>query len=100
VAPEPRFEWFAVHPERWDTDTSDRSSLREYLEARATTGQRTEIIAFELTFYREADRTGNFRFTLAQRTAEQATEASGKGAVDCDTGLIMVWTVGSQKPTL
>ena len=99
VAPKPRFQWFSVDPERSNSDATDRASLREFLGAQVAAGQQTELISFDFTFYRAEDRTGNFAFRLAQRSSEaQPTEAAGKGAVDCDTGLIMVWTVGPREP--
>ena len=100
VAPTPRFQWFSVNPERLNADASDRASLREFLGAQVAVGQKTDLISFDFTFYRAEDRTGNFAFRLAQRSREaQPTEAAGKGAVDCDNGLIMVWTVGPRVPS-
>jgi hypothetical protein len=88
-----------VNPERLNGDASDRASLREFLGAQVTVGQQTELISFSFTFYRAEDRTGNFAFRLSQRSPEaQPTEADGKGAIDCNTGLIMVWTVGPRAP--
>ena len=99
VAPTPRFQWFSVNPERLNADASDRASLGEFLGAQVAVGQQTELISFSFTFYRAQDRTGNFAFRLSQRGVEaQPTEAAGKGAIDCDTGLIMVWTVGPRVP--
>ena len=100
VASEPRFQWFSVNPERLDADASDRASLREFLGAQVAASQEAELISFDFTFYRAEDRTGNFAFRLAQHSREaQPTEAAGKGAVDCDTGLIMVWSVGPREPS-
>ncbi len=100
VARTPRFQWFSVNPERLNADASDRASLGEFLSAQVAVGQQTELISFSFTFYRAEDHTGNFAFRLSQRSAEaQPTEAAGKGAIDCDTGLIMVWTVGPRGPS-
>lgn len=98
VASEPRFQWFAVNPERWETEASDRASLRAFLEARIAVSERTDLVSFDFNSYRDEDRTGNFGFRLAQRSdVDEPTEASGKGAVDCDTGLIMMWSVGPRE---
>ena len=100
VAPKPQFQWFSVDPERLNAAAYDRSSLREFLEAQVTAGQQIELISFTFTSFRDEDRTGNFGFRLAQRSeAEQPMEAVGKGAIDCDTGLIMVWSVGPREPS-
>ena len=100
VAPKPQFQWFSVDPERLNAAAYDRGSLREFLEAQVTAGQQTELIFFSFTSFRVEDRTGHFGFRLAQRSqAEQPTEAVGKGAIDCDTGLIMVWSVGPREPS-
>lgn len=87
VASEPRFEWFSVDPDRLGTDSYDRSSLRQFFEDLAGSEPEFEIVSLDFNFYRQTDRSRNFEFQLADRR--------GKGAIDCDTGLIVVWSMGA-----
>ena len=100
VAPKSQFGWFSVDPERLNDAAHDRASLREFLAAQVTAGQQVKLISFNFTSFRNEDQTGHFGFRLAQRSgAEPPTEAVGKGAIDCDTGLVMVWSVGPREPS-
>ncbi len=90
VASEPRFQWFSADPERIGVnESSDRSTLRQFFADQTASGYEYEVTSLDVNFYRSTDRTGNFQFELSDR--------SGKGAIDCDTGLIMVWTMGPQE---
>jgi hypothetical protein len=95
VVGEPRFQWFSVSPERLDAEASNRDSLSTFFATQVADSYQAEVQSFGFNFYRSEDRTGNFEFRLAQRSDSVGTSAvSGKGAIDCDSGLVMVWTVG------
>jgi hypothetical protein len=90
IASEPRFEWFSVDPDRLGADSFDRSNLRAFFAELAESAPEFEVVSVDFNFYRQTDRTGNFEFQLADRR--------GKGAIDCDSGLIMVWSMGAPEP--
>lgn len=95
VAPEPRFLWFSVDPERLNSAASDRTTLLGFFQDMISAEIQTEVASFTFNSYRAQDRTGNFGFHLRQRSADgPATEVAGKGAIDCETGHVMLWTVG------
>ena len=82
-----RFEWYSENPYRNNEAALDLSTLDAYLASRHTAGHRLVISELSFVEYRAEDRTGNFTFV-----AEDAATLAGKGAIDCDTGKIMVWS--------
>jgi len=82
-----RFEWYSENPYRLNDDAYNRSTLDSYLAMRHAEGHHLELTQFGYTGYRDQDRTGNFTFIAAN-----AATVTGKGAIDCDTGMIMVWS--------
>lgn len=46
VATEPRFQWFAVNPERVDLEASDRTTLRGFFDAQVAARQHIELIEY------------------------------------------------------
>ncbi len=46
---------------------------------------------FSLNGYRSEDNTGHFEMVLSR----SELVLKGKGAIDCDSGKIMVWVVGA-----
>jgi hypothetical protein len=81
-----RFEWYSENFLRNNDEARDRSTLDTYLARRHAEGHRLELTHFAFGAYRDVDRTGHFTFAAA----DAATDF-GKGAIDCDTGRIMVW---------
>lgn len=98
VAPSLRFGWFSVDSERLGSDAKDRSTLGSYLRNRVDALEQTELLEFDFSSYRAQDRTGHFAFRFAQRSTDYGdATVIGKGAIDCDTGLIIVWSVGPRE---
>jgi hypothetical protein len=48
-------------------------------------------VSFSFNDYRKVDDTGNFGFVLRN---EAGSRIAGKGAVACETGKIIVWSMG------
>jgi ribosome modulation factor len=99
-APAGRFQWYAngVRPaRRLDSAASDRGSLLAYLLRRQARHERITLVALDFNGYRAADRTGHFAMRL-RRTADDLPggpqRLGGKGAVDCDSGGLMVLGIG------
>jgi hypothetical protein len=82
-----RFEWYSEDPYRNNDEARNRSTLDTYLARRHSEGHRLELTNFAFGAYRDVDRTGHFTFVAAD-----AATLGGKGAIDCDTGRIMVWS--------
>lgn len=99
IAAEPRFVWFSVDPERLSmTAASDRSTLRSFLDGKIATSVQYEIANLDVASERGSDRSRSFNFEMIERIDGQPpTHARSRGAVDCDTGLIMVLSVGTRE---
>jgi hypothetical protein len=82
-----RFQWYSENPYRNNEAAFDLSTLDAYLASRHAAGHRLVIDGPYFVEYRAEDRTGHFTFV-----AEGAATIAGKGAIDCDTGKIMVWS--------
>jgi hypothetical protein len=82
-----RFQWYSENHYRNNDEARDRSTLEAYLARRHSEGHRLELTHFAFGAYRDVDRTGHFTFVAAD-----AATPVGKGAIDCDTGRIMVWS--------
>ena len=90
-APEDRFQWFYDAVTRHGEEAQDRSSLDSYLAQQHTSGDSLQLMNFSFNGYRSEDNTGHFEMVLSR--SELVLE--GKGAIDCDSGKIMVWVVGA-----
>jgi hypothetical protein len=99
VAAEPRFQWFSVDPERLSmTAASDRSTLRSFLDGKIASSVQYEVADLDVASDRGSDRSRSFNFEMIERIDGQPpTHARSKGAIDCDTGLIMVLSVGTRE---
>lgn len=84
-----RFQWYSERPQRLNDAAFDRSTLDAYLAMRHAEGDRLDLYGFDYNGYRAEDRTGHFSFVVSR---SDGTTAMGKGAIDCDTGKIMVWS--------
>jgi hypothetical protein len=99
IADSPTFVSFAVNPERFDESATNRSTLRAFLKSDVVDGRRMELLEFN-TFYNADNGTGDFNFRLRQTLSDGTTTvAIGKGATDCGTALIVLWTVGPREPS-
>ena len=85
-----RFEWYSENHYRNNDESRDRGTLDTYLGRRHAEGHRLELTYFVFGAYRDIDRTGHFVFVAADLATQHFD--FGKGAVDCDTGRIMVWS--------
>ena len=86
-----RFQWYSEPPDRLDSAAFDRSTLDSYLATRHEDGHHLEVSEFRFNGYRPIDRTGHFGFVVLQ---DAKVQVDGKGAVDCVSGKIMVWSLG------
>jgi hypothetical protein len=101
-APPVRFQWYSngVEPGvRLDEPARDRSTLLGYLQQRQAMREHIVVEAVDFNGYRDADRTAHFRMLL-RRAADDIPggprQLGGKGAVDCDTGRLMVISIGAR----
>lgn len=100
-APATRFQWYsngAAPGVRLDQAAADRGTLLGYLLRRQGRHERFAVTWFKFNGYRASDRTGHFGLRLhraADDLPEGSQRLSGKGAVDCDSGKLMVVSIGS-----
>lgn len=83
-APEPAFQWYSENGRREGVAAYDRSTLAEYLTQREEQADHLELLNVT------PSSGGNFGFTV-RRTAEPLPS---KGAIDCRSGLFIVWSLG------
>lgn len=90
--------WYSVGsgdgaPAGASTTVTDREALRRYLAARHRQGER-----YRLRVLRISAR-GGIEFYLRRRAGDLSgglwVAVEGKGAIDCDTGSLTVWSMGS-----
>jgi hypothetical protein len=98
VAHRPTFQWYSDNVANGRIGlrvASNRSTLSAYLKERQNHGDR--ITLWQLALSPPDHGVGNFDFIL-RRTADDIpsdlTITAGKGAADCRTGLVMVWSMG------
>lgn len=92
----PTFKWFSDAPARIGNgktvsriyDPFDRSTLDAYLDERRAGGDRLRLVSFD--FVGVSQGAASFAFVLERPDGI----AQGKGAVDCRSGLMAVWSVG------
>lgn len=81
----------------------DSDKLRKYLNRRTAVNERIYLLEIDVAYERARD-VAHVAYNLL-RTADDLTdyaeEAGGKGAIDCDSGRIAVWSMGQgPKPQL
>jgi hypothetical protein len=81
----PVFQWYSERGLRQGAAAYDRSTLDAYLTGRERQGDRQDLL--DVT---SSDSGRDFTFT-ARRAGE---EFLSKGAVDCGSGLFVVWSLG------
>lgn len=79
--------------------TGDSDELREYFDRRIAQNERIYLLEIDVAYERARD-VAHVAYNLL-RTADDLTgyaeEAGGKGAIDCDSGRIKVWSM-AQSP--
>ena len=95
--------WYSVT--EWSPRTGKRhfvayepSKLERYFERRARRHERLHLLEIEVA-YERAGNLGHVAYVVA-RAADDLTgfgDAVGKGAIDCATGRIAVWSMGHDK---
>jgi len=98
-APAGRFQWYSnsVPPGRRLDDATDRASLLGYLRHRQARHERIAVVAVDDIGYRDSDRTAHFAMLLRRRADDLPggpQPLGGNGAVDCDSGRLMVVGIG------
>ncbi len=87
----PEFQWYSEPPDRLEgrrVSPYDYGSLDEYLLGQHVHGERLELVS--VNYAESGGRVGNFGF-VARRNGEVI---QSKGAVDCTTGLFIVFSLG------
>ena len=98
----PGMEWYSVT--EWSRDTGKRhfvsngydpKKLESYFQRRAEQHERVHLLEIDVA-YEPARNIGHVAYAL-ERTADDFPDSDpiviGKGAIDCDTGRIAVWTM-------
>lgn len=90
-ADEGKFQWYSEPPDRLHEAAHDRASLDQYLSDRHAEGDRLRLVELNHNGYRSFDKTGHFDFSVRRNEVD---DVIGKGAIDCLSGGIMVWSLG------
>lgn len=99
IASADRFAWFSVD-ERQDSDAFDRASLGDFLQAWSDTGEVLRLVDMD-TEYELARNITHIAFNVERSGSAPSgsgVAVAGKGAVDCESGTIMVWSMGTTHP--
>jgi hypothetical protein len=100
-APVPRFRWYSVSAPpgvRLNRSAMDRGTLLGYLARRQGSHERIDVEQVTFNGYRATDHTGHFAMELRRRADDVSggwQRLSGKGAVDCGSGKLMVVSIGT-----
>lgn len=99
VAPASSFGWFSVSGvgERLNDDAYDRAGLGDYLQQRADAGEELRLVAMD-TEYERARNVTHIAYNVNRDAPDSQDGAGlvvGKGAIDCESGKIMVWSMGT-----
>lgn len=90
-ANEDKFQWYSEPPDRLQEAARDRATLDQYLSARHADGDRLQLVELNHNGYRAFDKTGHFDFAVRRNEVD---DVIGKGAIDCLSGGIIVWSLG------
>jgi hypothetical protein len=94
MAPTPRFMWY-IDRTAGRQQVGLRETLTAFFAARHAAGDRLSWRQFRFNGYRTSDRTGNFVGELWRNERGRAPRLLPvKGAIDCDTQRIMVFSIG------
>ena len=97
IAPEPAFQWFSGDG-RVGPDAHDRGTLAEFLNDRYADGAEHDLEHFQHNGVDRQQTLANFEFRIRKSQGGTSSLYPGKGALDCDTGRIVVWSEGSSPP--
>lgn len=92
IAPEPLFEWFSAEG-RLGSDSRDRGTLVEFLKLRSTDAGQSELVHFERNGRGQG--IAHFGFRIRRAEGDSSSVFPGKGALDCGSGTIVVWSEGA-----
>lgn len=96
-APAPAFQWYSGPGRLGLVAAGDRAKLREHLQAVAA--EMTSVTLWEFD-YNGGTQVGNFSYVLTKTDTEgNTTTVVGKGALQCSTGLLVLWSEGGPAPT-
>ena len=94
IAPEPDFQWFSGEG-RIGPDAHDRDTLTEFLNNRYAGHAGYELEHFQHNGVEPERNIANFEFRIQHSQGDTTSTFPGKGAVDCDSGRIVVWSEGA-----
>ena len=101
LTPEPRFMWYSASLDLRNHAAFDVAETRTLLQRRAEAHEEGLLLALSVQFDPRR-RLGHIAYALSLRAddVQPAADGSdrlveGKGAIDCATGTIMVWSMGT-----
>ena len=101
LAPPSTFVTFADYLHRWGDgkDAADRSTIPDYLGARAAVHDQIRLTKFEFFGYQSADDAAGFWFEGERHDdSTPAFHMGGLGSLDCGTGTINKLVLGDPSP--
>jgi hypothetical protein len=92
------FRWYSASDGRRNRTVFDRARLLPYFAARHRRHERLTLRWFRFNSVTQRSY-GNFEYRLTRRADDLAggrpVRYAGKGAVSCETGRIIVWSMGA-----
>ena len=104
LAPEPRFQWYSASFDDHSPAAFSVSEARALLQRRAAAHEEGRLLTLSVQFDPRRGM-GHIAYALALhaddvRPASDGSDrlVEGKGAIDCATGKLMVWSMGTDGP--
>lgn len=93
IAPEPGFQWFSTRNRLGMEVATDRSSLGRYFDERRARHVRQQLDSFRFNGVDAGH--ANLSFAITETSASGQLTYPGKGAIECASGKIVVWSEGA-----
>lgn len=105
LAPEPAFQWYSAPGPDGKVDATYRpSATRTYLAQRHRHGERLQLVMIDVS-YEKKRHIGHVSYVITRQANDLEPKGEpglvvGKGAIDCGSGTVAVWSMGPVEPKI